>query len=34
MIKVEGYKSFRGIMRIVPNTVLMQPFEIAGDWLY
>jgi hypothetical protein len=34
MINVEGYKAFKGIMRIVPKTVLMQPFEIEGDWLY
>ena len=34
MIKVEGYKAFRGVMRIVPKTILMQPFEIKGDWLY
>ena len=34
MIKVEGYKAFKGTMRIVPKTVLMQPFEAKGDWLY
>lgn len=34
MICVEGYKAFHGKMRIVPKTVLMQPFEIEGDWLY
>ena len=33
-ITVEGYKAFNGIMRIVPKMVLMQPFEIKGDWLY
>ena len=33
-ITVEGYKAFRGVMRIVPKTVLMQPFEVSGDWLY
>ena len=34
MIKVEGYKAFKGTMKITPKTVLMQPFEIKGDWLY
>ena len=34
MIKVEGYMAFRGTMRIVPKTVLMQPFEIKGEFLY
>ena len=34
MICVEGYKAFKGVMRIVPKTVLMQPFELKGEWLY
>ena len=34
MIKVEGYKAFRGIMRIVPKRLGYEPFEIKSDWLY
>lgn len=34
MIKVEGYKAFRGIMRIVPKNESIKPFEMKGDWLY
>lgn len=34
MIEVEGYKAFKGIMRIIPKNVLFRPFEIKGDWLY
>lgn len=34
MISVEGYKAFRGTMRITPKTDRVQPFELAGDWLY
>ncbi len=34
MIKVEGYKAFRGIMKIVPKRLGFEPFEIEGDWLY
>jgi hypothetical protein len=34
MIEVDGYKAFRGIMRIVPKGGLMKPREIEGDWLY
>lgn len=34
MICVEGYKAFHGKMRIVPKTVLINPFEVEGDWLY
>ena len=34
MIKVEGYKAFNGIMRIVPKNTQMLPFELLGDWLY
>lgn len=32
LIKVDGYKAFRGTMRI--NTVSQQSFDIYGDWLY
>lgn len=34
MIKVEGYKMFRGTMRITPKCEVVEPFEITGDWLY
>lgn len=34
MIKVEGYKAFKGTMKITPNTVLVAPFEVKGDFLY
>ena len=33
IIEVEGYKAFRGKMRIVPRNG-MNPFVIEGDWLY
>lgn len=34
MIKVEGYKAFRGTMRIVPISAKFKPFELRADWLY
>lgn len=34
MIKVEGYKAFRGIMKISPKTSTIRPMNIEGDWLY
>lgn len=34
MIKVEGYKAFRGTMVITPKKPEIKPFEIEGDWLY
>lgn len=34
MIKVEGFKAFRGIMKITPKTDKILPFEVEGDWLY
>ena len=37
MIKVDGYKAFRGTMRInvmFPSGVITQSFDIYGDWLY
>jgi hypothetical protein len=33
-ITVEGYKAFKGVMKIKPMTVLFEPFEIEGEWLY
>lgn len=36
MIKVEGYKAFKGTMRITPKNekMVISPFEIYGEWLY
>ena len=35
MIRVEGYKAFRGTMRITPVASSgMASFELTGDWLY
>lgn len=34
IIETENYKMFKGVMKITPKTILMQPFEIKGDWLY
>jgi hypothetical protein len=33
-ISVEGYKAFRGTMKITPKTARVQSFELTGDWLY
>jgi hypothetical protein len=32
MIEVEGYKAFRGTMRIAPG--VCEPYELTCDWLY
>jgi len=35
MIKVEGYKAFRGTMLITPVAGAgIEPFNAYGDWLY
>lgn len=34
MITVEGYKVFRGVMKITPKTEAVKPFELEGEWLY
>jgi len=34
MIQVEGYKAFRGTMRITPKNPQFPQQEIHGDWLY
>lgn len=37
MICVEGYKAFRGTMRITPNDIPPYkacPHTVSGDWLY
>lgn len=33
MIQVEGYRAFRGTMRITPKAAV-PAFELTGDWLY
>lgn len=33
MIEVEGYKAFKGIMKIIPVCKLL-PFLLEGDFLY
>ena len=32
MITAEGYKAFRGIMRVMPKSG--EPFDLAGDFIY
>ena len=34
MIKVEGYKAFRGVMKIVPKRLGWDSYEVEGEWLY
>lgn len=34
MLKTEGYKMFRGVMRIVPKSDKFKPFEVDAEWLY
>lgn len=34
MITVEGYKAFRGSMKITPKCAAVPPFTVTGDWLY
>lgn len=34
IIEVEGYKAFRGSMKITPRSSLIPPFTVNGDWLY
>ena len=34
MICSEGYKAFRGTMRIVPKNPNTKPYELTADWLY
>ncbi len=34
MIEVDGYKMFRGTMRITPVDPKFTPVEARGDWLY
>ena len=34
MIKVNGYKAFHGVMKIIPATKGMKEYSIESDWLY
>lgn len=34
MIEVEGYRAFRGVMKITPKCESVSPFELEGDWLF
>ena len=34
IISVEGYKAFRGTMKIRPKTAAVPSYELYGDWLY
>ena len=34
MICVEGYKAFRGEMKITPKNPAISPYTMTGDWLY
>ncbi|MBO5953467.1 MAG: hypothetical protein J6Q53_05045 [Oscillospiraceae bacterium] len=33
VLSVEGYKAFRGTMRITPKAAVPS-FDLTGDWLY
>lgn len=34
MITAEGYKAFRGILKITPKNDSIEPFTMEGDWIY
>lgn len=34
IIEVDGYKAFRGVMKIIPKSQQFSPYEVCGDWLY
>lgn len=34
MICVEGYKAFRGTMKVTPGNPAYAPYTLTGDWLY
>ena len=34
MICVEGYKAFRGTMKVTPGNPEYPPYELTGEWLY
>lgn len=34
MIKSNGYKAFRGTMKITPKCAGIDPYELTTDWIY
>ena len=34
MIEVEGFKAFKGIMKITPKCDGVKSFELDGSWLF
>ena len=34
MVEVEGYKAFKGTLRVTPKSPEIEAFELEGDWLY
>ena len=34
IICVEGYKAFRGVMKVTPGNPAYEPYLLSGDWLY
>lgn len=34
MIKVEGYKAFKGVLKIEPKNNVISPFCLEGEFLY
>lgn len=34
MIEVEGYKAFKGTMKITPKSETISSFQTLGEWLY
>lgn len=34
MICVEGYRAFRGTMKVTPGNPAYPPYTMTGDWLY
>ena len=34
MLSCEGYKMFKGTMRIIPKNTAFPPFTREGTWLY
>lgn len=34
MLQAEGYKMFRGTIKVTPKNTNIKPFELTGTWLY
>ena len=34
MICAEGYKAFRGLMKVTPKVTAVKPFVEQGEWIY